>query len=275
MKKASTFALAFGLAMAVVAPEALANPHPLPFSYPYQTLPKGRIEVEEIADLVPMRVSREREDGTRDGVMSLRSRLQTELEVGITDRLELGLYFQFQQGATADTPAMRFDGLKQRLRYRFAEEGDWPVDVGVYFELAEFHNEFELEEKLLLSRRFGYLTAVANLWVEQEYYFQEQEWKLIYNPTAGLHYEVSPSLILGLEYWARGRFDEAKAAARAATSDSPDGARHFLGPTVLLQSGEAWWSTGVYARLDNLGDPFQPEDPYGKMWIRTIVGLGF
>jgi hypothetical protein len=275
MKKASTFALAFGLAMAVVAPEALANPHPLPFSYPYQTLPKGRIEVEEIADLVPMRVSREREDGTRDGVMSLRSRLQTELEIGITDRLELGLYFQFQQGATADTPAMRFDGLKQRLRYRFAEEGDWPVDVGVYFELAEFHNEFELEEKLLLSRRFGYLTAVANLWVEQEYYFQEQEWKLIYNPTAGLHYEVSPSLILGLEYWARGRFDEAKAAARAATSDSPDGARHFLGPTVLLQSGEAWWSTGVYARLDNLGDAFQPEDPYGKMWIRTIVGLGF
>ncbi len=122
MKKDSRFALAAGLAIAGVAPNALANPHPLPFSYPYQTLPKGRIEVEEIADLVPMRVSREKEDGTRDAVMSLRSRLQTELEIGITDRLELALYFQFQQGATADTPAMRFDGMKQRLRYRFAEE---------------------------------------------------------------------------------------------------------------------------------------------------------
>lgn len=274
MKNASTSALAVGLALVVAAPAALANPHPLPFSYPYQTLPKGRIEVEEIADLVPMRVSRERDDGTRDAVMSLRSRLQTELEIGITDRLELGLYFQFQQGATADTPAMRFDGMKQRLRYRFAEEGDWPVDVGVYLELAEFHNELEIEQKLLLSRRFGYLTAVANLWVEQEYYFQAQEWKLVYNPTAGAHYELSPNLILGLEYWARGRFDEARSAADGVT-ESPAGTRHFLGPTVLLQSGEAWWSTGVYARLDHLGDAFQPEDPYGKMWIRTIVGLGF
>jgi hypothetical protein len=274
MKNASTSAFAVGLALAVAAPSALANPHPLPFSYPYQTLPKGRIEVEEIADLVPMRVSREKDDGTRDAVMSLRSRLQTELEIGITDRLELGLYFQFQQGGTADTPAMRFDGMKQRLRYRFAEEGDWPVDVGVYFELAEFHNEVEIEEKLLLSRRFGYLTAVANLWVEQEYYFQAQEWKLVYNPTAGAHYELSPNLILGLEYWARGRFDEARTAADRAT-ESPAGTRHFLGPTVLLQSGEAWWSTGLYARLDHLRDAFQPEDPYGKMWIRTIVGLGF
>ncbi|RYZ07722.1 MAG: hypothetical protein EOO73_10325 [Myxococcales bacterium] len=278
MKKATTFALALvaPLTLAVAAPSALANPHPLPFSYPYQTLPKGKIEVEEIADLIPMRVAREKEDGTRDAVTSLRSRLQTELELGITDRLELGLYFQFQQGASADTPAMRFDGMKQRLRYRFAEEGDLPVDIGVYFEVAEFHNEVEIEEKLLLSRRFGYLTAVANLWVEQEYYFQAQEWKLLYNPTAGMHYELSPNFMLGLEYWARGRFDDAKApTSNAQTSDTPTGARHFLGPTVLLQSGEAWWSTGVYARLDHLGDALKPEDPYGKVWIRTMIGFGF
>lgn len=261
----------------LAAPAALANPHPLPYSYPYQTLPKGKVEVEEIADLVPMRVARERDDGTRDAVTSLRSKLQTELEVGISDRLELGLYFQFQQGATADTPAMRFDGLKQRLRYRFAEEGDLPLDIGLYFELAEFHNEFELEEKVLLSRRFGYLTTVCNLWVEQEYYFQTQEWKLMYNPTLGASYELSPNLMLGLEYWARGRFNDAKASSTsaAATSDSPAGARHYLGPTLLLQSGEAWWSTGVYARLDHLGDSLQAEDPYGKVWIRTMVGMGF
>jgi hypothetical protein len=167
--------------------------------------------------------------------------------------------------------------LKQRLRYRFAEEGDLPLDMGLYFEVAEFYNEVELEEKLLLSRRFGYLTTVANLWVEQEYYFQTQEWKLIYNPTVGAHYEFSPSFMLGLEYWARGRFDQADASAAQGqgTSDSPNGARHFLGPTVLLQSGEAWWSTGVYARLDNLGKDLQAEDPYGKVWIRTMVGMGF
>jgi hypothetical protein len=255
---------------------ALANPHPLPFSYPYQTLPKGKVEVEEIADLIPMRVAREKVDGTRDAVTALRSVLQTELELGITDRLELALYFSFHQSASAGTPAMRFDGLKQRLRYRFAEEGDWPVDVGVYLEVAEFYNELEIEEKLLLSRRFGYLTLVSNLWVEQEFYFQDQEWKHIYNPTVGGHYELSPSLILGLEYWARGRFDSQTATTTgAAAADSPSGARHYLGPTFLLQSGEAWWNLGVYARLDHLGDSARAEDPYGKLWFRTMVGMGF
>ena len=101
---------------------ASANPHPLPYSYPYQTLAEGEVEVEEIVDLVPMRVAREKLDGTRDAVTAVRSQLQTEVELGLTDRLELGLYFAFRQGATADTPALRFEGLKQRLRYRFAEE---------------------------------------------------------------------------------------------------------------------------------------------------------
>jgi hypothetical protein len=237
-------------------------------------LPKGKVEVEEIADLIPMRVAREKADGTRDAVTALRSVLQTELELGITDRLELALYFSFHQSASAGTPAMRFDGLKQRLRYRFAEEGDWPVDVGVYLEVAEFYNELEIEEKLLLSRRFGYLTLVSNLWVEQEFYFQDQEWKHIYNPTVGGHYELSPNLILGLEYWARGRFDSQSAVGQAAT-DSPSGARHYLGPTFLLQSGEAWCNLGVYARLDHLAESAQAEDPYGKLWFRTMVGMGF
>jgi hypothetical protein len=271
------------LAAALLAPSARANPHPLPYSYPYQTLPQGKIEVEQIVDLVPMRVSREKVDGTRDAVTALRYRLQSELELGITDRLELGLYFAYRQGATADTPALRFEGMKQRLRYRFAEEGDLPIDIGVYFEVAELYNEVELEQKLLLSRRFGYLTAVVNLWVEQEYYFQDQDWKLIYNPTAGAVYEFSPNFMLGLEYWARGRFDEAtsepSSAAEPTSHDdgagSPSGARHYLGPTFLLQSGEAWWSTGVYARLDHFSEDAVADDPYGKVWIRTMVGLGF
>jgi hypothetical protein len=275
MNPASRLA-AVAFAACVLLPDvAAANPHPLPFSYPYQTLPKGKIEVEEIADLIPMRVARERPDGTRDAVTAVRSELQTELEIGVTDRLELGLYFDFKQAATADTPAMRFGGVKQRLRYRFAEEGDLPLDMGVYLELAEFYNQVEVEEKLLLSRRFGYLTAVCNLWVEQEYYFQDQAWKLIYHPTIGAVYELSPNFMLGLEYWAQGRFDKGGAVPAEDDAQSLNGGRHYLGPTFLLQSGEAWWSVGAYARLDHFAAAAKAEDPYGKIWIRSMVGLGF
>src|SRR3954470_19019715 len=140
MSSKLNLSLLAGLLCAAFPSIAVANPHPLPYSDPYQTLPKGKIEVEEIADLIPMRVAREKDDGTRDAVTAVRSQLQTELELGVSDRLELALYFSFHQSATADTPAMRFDGLKQRLRYRFAEEGDLPVDMGVYLEMAELYN---------------------------------------------------------------------------------------------------------------------------------------
>jgi hypothetical protein len=250
-----------------------ANPHPNPYSYPYATLPAGKLEIEQYTDLVPVRVEKENPDGTIDGVFSLRSVLQTELELGLTDRLELGFYFQFQQGATADTPFMRFSGIKQRLRYRFAEAGELPVDIGVYGEIAEFHDELELEEKILLERRFGDIDVVANLWVEQEWYFQTKDTKYIYNPTVGVNYELSPQLIIGAEYWARGRFDDAATTNAGDNADAPSSGRHYLGPTLLYQTGNVFFSLGLYARLDAIADKAVVNDPYGKLWIRSIVGL--
>jgi hypothetical protein len=256
------------------APPARANPHPLPFSYPYSTLPEGALEAEQYVDLVPVRVARELPDGTTEGVVSLRSELQTELEYGITDRLEAALYFAFRQGGSATTPFLRFHALKQRLHYRFAEAGEWPVDVGVYLEIAEGSDEIEIEEKLLLARRFGALDVVANLWVEQEWYFQIRETKYIYNPTFGLAYEVSPRLSLGAEYWARGRFDSGdEAGADGEATDSPTSTAHYAGPTVLLQAKKIWIAVGAYARLDRLATRAAIGDPYGKLWIRTIVGI--
>jgi hypothetical protein len=249
---------------------ASANPHPNPFSYPYATLPTDKLEVEQYVDLVPVRVEKENADGTLDGVFSLRSVLTTELELGLTDRLEAGFYFQFQQGATSDTPFLRFAGIKQRLRYRFAEAGELPVDIGIYGEIAEFHDEIEFEEKLLLERRFGDINVVANLWIEQEWYFQTKETKFIYNPTLGMSYQVSPKLFVGAEYWTRGRFDR---SSTTDSTDAPTSGRHYAGPTLLYQTGNVFLSLGVYARLDAIADKAVVDDPYGKVWIRSIVGL--
>jgi len=271
--RAALLAAAVAAAGLAAPSRALANPRPLPFTYPYVTLPEGSLEVEQYVDLVPVRVVRELADGTTEGVVSVRSQLQTELEYGLTDRLEVALYFAFRQGGSADTPFLRFEGLKQRLRYRFAELGEWPVDVGVYLELAEYHNEFETEEKILLSRRFGAVDVAANLWVEQEWYFQTRETKYIYNPTVGVTYELSPRLSLGAEYWVRGRFDKDDAMEAGDAADAPRAAAHYAGPTLLLQSQKIWLSVGAYARLDRLGSGVAVDDPYGKLWVRTIVGI--
>ena len=265
--------VALTAATLVAATPARATPRPLPFTYPAETLPEGVLEAEQYADLVPVRVAREDAADTQ-AVTSIRSVLQTELEYGITDRLELGFYFAFRQNASATSPYLQFQGVKQRLRYELSEPGVWPVDVGLYGEIAEFHDEFEFEEKILISKRFGRLGVAANLWVEQEYYFQLEEWKFIYNPTAGLWYEFSPAFSLGAEYWMRGRFDDPEPTTSASgTSDAPTGTRHYAGPTVMLQSGDYFTSLGAYARLDNLGDDAIVGDQFGKVWFRWLIGI--
>jgi hypothetical protein len=272
-----TFPLRLSIAMAIAAAapaRAVANPRPLPFSYPYVTLPEGALEVEQYVDLIPVRVVRELPDGTTEGVFSVRSQLQTELEYGLTDRLEIALYFTFRQGGSATTPFLRFQGLKQRARYRFAELGEWPVDVGLYLEVAELHDEIEVEEKILLSRQLGPVTAVANLWIEQEWYFQTGEIKHIYNPTLGVSYELSPRLSLGAEYWVRGRFDSDPAPAGSGEEDdATTTTAHYAGPTLLLQAKQVWLAVGAYARLDRLGTGLAVGDPFGKVWVRTLLGI--
>lgn len=259
--------------LALLSATAGATPRVLPFTYPVETLPAGKLEVEQYMDVVPVRVARELPDGTLDGVTGMRYILQTELEYGLTDKVEVAWYFTFRQGATADTPFLRFAGMKQRVRARFADPGEWPIDVGVYGEIAEFHDEFEFEEKILLQKRFGAFAVLANLWVEQEWYFQTEETKYIYNPTIGATYELSPKFHAGFEYWARGRFDSTSDDVASSNSDAPTGTRHYAGPTFLAQKGNYFISAGVYLRLDDLSKSAVVGDQYGKVWIRALIGI--
>lgn len=247
--------------LAFTSGTADANPRPLPFSYPHATLSDGHFEIEQYVDMSPVRVEREDDDGTR-AVTGMRYDMQTEFEYGVTDRVEVSWYFVYRQGASSGTPSLRFQGVKQRARVRLNDAGEWPVNVGLYAETAQYHHELEFEEKILLSRRFGRFDVVANLWVEQEYKFQDDEWEYLYNPTFGVTAELSPKLIVGAEYWTRGEFKEA------------DEGRHYAGPTFLVQEGEYFLSLGAYARLDALGKSAEIGDSYGKVWVRAIIGIG-
>ena len=146
---------------------------------------------------------------TADGapVWYLGSQVQAEYEVGITDRLELGLYVTWVPtpgDSVASTATMtEGNGLKQRLRWVFAAPGEWPVDVGVYGEVVENDREIELEGKILLQRRLGRLRIATNLVSEYELYYSGGARDVVLAPTLGATYEVSPSLHLGVEGWMR------------------------------------------------------------------------
>ena len=92
-----SFAVAVALLVGGLLPSvALATPRSLPFSYPNETLPKGAVEAELYTDVNPQRVTASPTDATAGNVWSPEYKLQTEIEVGLTDRFELGLYQVFE-----------------------------------------------------------------------------------------------------------------------------------------------------------------------------------
>jgi hypothetical protein len=253
--------------IALAAP-ASANPRPLPFTYIQETLAQGDAEVELYTDLVPQRLL----DATGAPGWHLGAQLQAEIEYGITNRLELGLYVTV---APADlsfptaAPLPGSNGIKQRLRWRLADPGQWPIDVALYGELSENQREIELEGKIILQRRVGPLRIAANAWAEREYELNgEQAWVL--NPTAGVVLERWFAFQPGLEYWMRGEIVDGSFVL------GPD---HFLGPTALVQFGKIWWSTGAYLHVNQLSQPPLESGaataPFGPVWVRTVVGISY
>lgn len=264
--------LPFASALALASSTALANPRPSPFTYGADTLAAGESEVEQFVDYVPTRAIAT--GGERSGapVWYGATQLQTELEHGITDRLELGLYLTWVPSAgEAYQNAPRLftgNGLKQRLRFRLADAGAWPVDVALYGEVVENQREIELEAKLILDRRFGPFRAMANAQVERELYFDGvKEWVL--QPSAALVWQPSPSIQPGVEWWMRGEWPDGQTGPRGFDQ----GPHHYVGPTLLASFGRVWWSTGVYARVDRMAHTMKPGESMGAVWARTVVGI--
>ncbi len=258
-----------GAATLALASNAHATPKFNPFTYPYDTLGEGEVEMEQYADVVPLKAQNA---GSGAAQWYTAAQFQTELEYGITNRLELGLYFTFvpspSAGLTNTAVLTEGTGVKQRLRYRFVDEGVWPIDVALYGEVVENDREIELEAKVLLQKRIGRLRALVNLWAEREYYYANlREW--VINPTAAISYEVTPSIFPGIEGWVRAEWPDPSIHPRPFNL----GPVEYVGPTIMINFGRFWWTTGAYVRLNEPFRSLEPGDAFGNVWFRTIVGI--
>jgi len=254
------------LLLAAAPTLAHATPKPLPFTYGVDTNPKGEGEVEQYVDLVPLMAL----NGNAAPVHYLATELLTEVEYGLSNRVELGVYVTLAPSASGfvEIPSLiEGNGSKQRVRWRLADQGDWPIDVALYLETAENNTEIELEWKVILERRFGRLRLLANAWFEEEFYYTGAR-DTVFNPTAGFTVQATPNVSPGVEYWMR--------AEVGSASGFNAGPHHYLGPTLRIVLGNFFWTTGLYMRLSNIGYQLQPGiDSYGPVWFRSIVGFGF
>jgi hypothetical protein len=121
-------ALVLGIVLLASAGAARANPRPLPYTYIYETLPQGEAEVELYTDLTPLRAL----NPNGAPAWYLAPQFQAEIEYGLTDRLELGLYLTAapaQSSASisnARAPDRRFATATKRAR-RLAERFSEPA----------------------------------------------------------------------------------------------------------------------------------------------------
>lgn len=258
------------LGLAATAATSHANPRALPFTYTTDTLASGKVELEQYVDLVTLRAI---SPSSSKAEWYLPSAFQTEIEIGLTDRLELGLYMTFvpdageQFASKALFPGVG-NGLKQRLRYILAEPGAWPIDVGVYGEIVENEREVELEAKLLLQKRFDRLRIAANLSGELELYFSGQR-ELVLNPSFGATYEITPSFHLGLDGWLRGEYPRNPKPASRTFGLGP---QTYLGPAIMVNFGKLWWAVAAYARVSDYSHDVVPGEPYGPLYVRSMIG---
>ncbi len=254
-------------AVLLVPTLAHANPRPLPFTYTTDTLPEGAVEIEQFADVEPLRAS-DPQDITKH-LSYLATAFQTEIEIGLRPRLELGIYFTFVPepgdgyANKGEFPGVG-SGLKQRIRYIFADLGEWPIDVGVYGELTEKTNEIEIEGKLLLQRRFDHLRIAANLSAEYEFTLENTR-ALVLNPAAGITYEIDQGFGVGVDSWLRHDYASDATGFNART-------QVYVGPAVMKSFGKLWWSVGAYARATDFGHVAQPGESYGKVFFRSMIG---
>ena len=256
--------------VAAFAAKASANPRALPFTYTTDTLPKGGVEIEQYVDLALLRAV----SSTSTGVeWYLPSAFQTEIEIGLADRLELGLYMTFvpdpgEQFASKALFPGTGNGLKQRLRYILADPGAWPLDVGLYGELVENEREIEVEGKLLLQRRFDRLRVAANVSGEYEFYFAGQR-EIVLNPSLGVTYEVTPSFHLGIDSWLRGEYPRNPPPSTRTFGLGPQA---YVGPAVMFNFGKLWWAVAGYVRVTEFSHHLQIGEPYGPLYVRSMIG---
>jgi hypothetical protein len=171
-----------------------------------------------------------------------------EMEVGLTDRLMIAGYLDFQ-----DPKGKSFSYTRARavfLRYRFAKEGAFFFDPAVYAEYyvprSSYSGSETLEVRLILERAFGNVNLRLNPIFEKATSGDEIEEGVEFEYAAGLYYEGLDALRPGLEFHGEtGEFSGFESGSEQT---------HLVVPTVDFELGEVEWHLGAGLGLTDASD---------------------
>ena len=185
--------------------------------------------------------------------------IREEIEVGITDRLQLGIY-PLDWSHHSDG-GFEYNGGAVELIYNLSNPVVDPVGISLYQEISVSRQHFESESKLIAQKNFGRWILDYNATLEAEWKekgLEEQNGEL--QEAVGASYEISPRLSVGIEFLHEFVFPDWR--------DDEKIRNVFAGPNISYRH-QSWFVT-VTALAQATDTPDKAD-----FQLRTIFGLGF
>jgi len=236
----------------VMLPNAFAG-RPFTLSYKATTEEKGELEYEQWVTW--------KTDKDNDSDFS-RFDVRHELEYGISDQLQLGLYFdwRYQSGSSVKEDRIEFRDVALETIYNLTNPKTGSLGSALYAEVKAGDEVFELEGKLIIQKNVGNMIYVWNVTVAAEWEGSEyDEDKGEFSQTFGLSYKASEQTRFGFELLHELEYE-----------DWSEWNNHvvYLGPTLSYDRHD-WWVT--------ITPTIEATDVDGEanFLIRAIFGVEF
>ncbi len=210
------------------------------FVYEATTAVKGELEIE---NWVTWKTTPE--GGKRGNRVDFRH----EIEYGITDHLQIGVYvadwkvLDAVAGGDKGSQAIYQDSAIE-LIYNLTNPVTDIVGSAIYGEVKLGDQKFELEGKAILQKNFGPIVVAYNATLEAEWegerfgYFNERKGK--FEQTFGASYQFTPNFLLGGEFLHEIEFAEWREEGDSAVYVGPNASfrydRFYVTTTALVQA---------------------------------------
>lgn len=163
---------------------------------------------------------------------------RTEIEYGVTDNFQLGLYlsdWRYEENRPEGKHRGDWRDVAVEAIWNLADPATQPVGLALYGELKYGDELFEVEGKFIAEKRFGKLTLAYNAIIEAEWeghHYDEDNGELA--QTAGLSYQFSPKFLAGVELVHEFGIPDWRGVRGKAVL--------YVGPNFSYRT-ENWWAT--------------------------------
>ncbi len=204
---------------------------------------------------------------------------RAEFEIGLTDNLMTAIYLNWRHLNRETAPGVHasefeFRGVSSEWKYKFTDPVADRVGFAVYEEVSAGPDEYEIETKLILDKRWGSELLAWNLVFEKEgewhHSLRDAEDKFELN--AGWAHLFNPRWSAGIE-------------ARATSVRTREAGTEFIallaGPNIHY-SGRNWWATltamaqlpAIKRHIDTPQSPYVVSD-HERFNARLMVSFAF